>query len=803
MSRRMPRASSSRKPRFEILEDRRMLAVLTVNSDADFEFNNDNGSLTLREAIAVVNRDYVPDPNISGDFAQINDLDGTEPVGTNDKIVFSTVPADGLNGGTILLDKGDINTAGQELLITKSVTIDATMLTDGLTIKAHDLTPNQNNGDGTSVFIINTSGSQATSREFTLAGLTITGGDANYKGGGVAFNAHAEAGNSTLTIRDSTIIDNHTLLSGGGIAFEGTKVTSSISVPLTLNVIRSTIQDNSAVGTQLSGADSRDKGGGGIFVDARGNATDSEEIVFNLTDSEVSGNTTEHEGGGVWFCVAWGGTFNATQSTISGNQADVRGGGLWIANNPLSDDFEYDTMLANLDHMTITENDSPDGGGLHSGNLSGAAHPKIITTLNHTILSGNHDLSNNDNNLAGGIEDVSSYNLLGPVGVSAASLNANGGTGNISNTSNDPGLLPLADNGGTTKTHLPKAISLALDAGNPLFTPSYLPVLGSEDLTYDQRGEPFDRVVDYVNGGSQIDIGAVELQFLRVTDVIIASSTGFHDDYAFDSIIDEERLEPNPVTGIQLDTVPVGGADMVKIKFNKPIDVATAENALTLFGSQNLNRPMPTDFFYDTATKTGKWTFTGWTFGDRYSIRLDDVITDLEGSALDGEWINPLDETVTNLAVSTFPSGDRMAGGEFVFVATLLPGDANLDSVVDLLDLDILGTHYGMHNMSLDAVFADADFNGDSVVDLLDLDLLGMNFGTNLQGDYLLLADLAPGNGTAVDSLDGLAWAAFEHDYRINGIYNADADFNEDGFIDMDDEAFLLGWLGFEGVGSI
>lgn len=56
---------------------------------------------------------------------------------------------------------------------------------------------------------------------------------------------------------------------------------------------------------------------------------------------------------------------------------------------------------------------------------------------------------------------------------------------------------------------------------------------------------------------------------------------------------------------------------------------------------------------------------------------------------------------------------------------TPLPGDANKDGVVDLLDLDILGTNFG----SSPAGFMDGDFNGDGTVDLLDLDILGSNFG--------------------------------------------------------------------------
>lgn len=54
-----------------------------------------------------------------------------------------------------------------------------------------------------------------------------------------------------------------------------------------------------------------------------------------------------------------------------------------------------------------------------------------------------------------------------------------------------------------------------------------------------------------------------------------------------------------------------------------------------------------------------------------------------------------------------------------------LPGDANGDGSVDLLDLDILGSNFG----NSPATLAEGDFNADNVVDLLDLDILGSNFG--------------------------------------------------------------------------
>ncbi|MSP14497.1 MAG: DUF2012 domain-containing protein [Chloroflexi bacterium] len=56
---------------------------------------------------------------------------------------------------------------------------------------------------------------------------------------------------------------------------------------------------------------------------------------------------------------------------------------------------------------------------------------------------------------------------------------------------------------------------------------------------------------------------------------------------------------------------------------------------------------------------------------------------------------------------------------------SLKAGDANGDNRVDLLDLVLIGAHYGENPLS----DARADMNGDGVVNLFDLVLVGNNFG--------------------------------------------------------------------------
>lgn len=53
----------SRKSSFERLEDRRVLATLTVSLATDAQTPVEDGKLTLREAIQYINEDFIPLPD--------------------------------------------------------------------------------------------------------------------------------------------------------------------------------------------------------------------------------------------------------------------------------------------------------------------------------------------------------------------------------------------------------------------------------------------------------------------------------------------------------------------------------------------------------------------------------------------------------------------------------------------------------------------------------------------------------------------------------------------------------------------
>ena len=178
------------------------------------------------------------------------------------------------------------------------------------------------------------------------------------------------------------------------------------------------------------------------------------------------------------------------QSTISGNSTLSAGGGIFIGTRAL-------TASIDINSSTITDNDAQYGGGVFA-NDSGAD-----INLSHTIVSDNtassaetldEDIGVTIDMSFGNGDALASYAFLGV---------DNGLTTDVVGSTLSGGsamLAALADNGGTTLTHLPMDGSPVLETGDPAA------VAGSGGVpTLDQRG------------GSRIqfdfiDIGAVEVQ---------------------------------------------------------------------------------------------------------------------------------------------------------------------------------------------------------------------------------------------------------------------------------------------------
>ncbi|MGI9609498.1 MAG: choice-of-anchor Q domain-containing protein, partial [Acidimicrobiia bacterium] len=332
-----------------------------------------------------------------------------------------------------------------------------------------------------------------------------------------------------VTVEDAVLVDNTASNSGGGFFVDGS--TASLTVRNS-TMIGGSADDGGAIvvtdGTaavhdSTLSANTAGRRGGAIYNDAGtvtvsgtlldGNAGEDGGAIHNrqgdvtVADSTVSGNTATRLSGGIYsdggpltidgsLLVANastddGGAINSqggsavltvTNSTISGNSSGGNGGGI-VSDRP-----------ATILNSTITLNTATGaGGGLNQAN--------DIFELQNTIVAGN---------LSGG-DCAGTFISLGN--------NIDGGTSctltQLSDQSTtDPMLSPLQDNGGPTSTHALTPSSPAIDGGNTAAAP-----------TTDQRGvaRPQDGNGDTT---ADSDIGSFELEPVPLKS---ASGTVFED----------------------------------------------------------------------------------------------------------------------------------------------------------------------------------------------------------------------------------------------------------------------------------
>jgi hypothetical protein len=258
----------------EGLEGRQMLTTWTVNTPIDEADGVADEEISLRDAI-------------------------TAATSSGDTINFD---ADEVNGETIALTLGQLEIEG------KFLTIDASMLTNGITIDAGDTTTQV--GDGIRIFKITDPTSGSAPPLVTLKGLTLKGGDPVRSCGNQEGNGGAIYSTSRLEIFNCTIEQNEAYTGGGiHIKVAGGSVTAQREI---LTIEDSVIQDNEA------------RAGGGIDMDSGSNAIPTSDL-FSITRTTISNNhalsTSPQSGGGGLFAQLYGAHLEVTDSTISGNTA--------------------------------------------------------------------------------------------------------------------------------------------------------------------------------------------------------------------------------------------------------------------------------------------------------------------------------------------------------------------------------------------------------------------------------------------------------------------------------------------------
>ena len=298
-------------------------------------------------------------------------------------------------------------------------------------------------------------------------------------GGGLLVEVSA----GTLTTHQTTIADNTAANSGGGAL--------AITTGGTIRFEESTIDNNAA-----------EERGGGLSV--LGNSAAVQIIESTISDNVARGTSTNFGtgvGGGLHATTIASGMVMVSNSTISGNASESDGGGVHVT---------YDSRIE-IASSTVTENfadSNSDGDGTAGGlYLSGGS----AATLDSTIIAGNFALTDIEEDIQVGSHPafgpatmVADYSMIGDfrgtgLGPANPIPNANGNIigGNFA-TPFDPKLGPLVNNGGHTRTHMLLGDSLGRNSGNPSGPQS---LVGS----FDQRGAPFDRVI---NG--RVDMGAIE-----------------------------------------------------------------------------------------------------------------------------------------------------------------------------------------------------------------------------------------------------------------------------------------------------
>jgi hypothetical protein len=289
------------------------------------------------------------------------------------------------------------------------------------------------------------SGGFVTLDHSTVSGC-VASGEGAYGGGILASGVTMY----TSTLSGNVVLGSHPLTftaayGGGAFAYRGTAA-----------LYDSTVSGNRATFNSTDTFGSYDTGGG-LFVDNGGYAL----------RSTIEGNYSFGTGGG----IASHAGFFVADSTISGNIAKAKaGGGMFVR--------LFDSM--SIANSTIAHNTALKGGGIY---LSGS--PQALT-MQSTIVA--------DNTASTGA-DMASMSAVMISGANNLVVAADVGVTLPADTlHSDPKLLPLANNGGPTRTHALSVGSPAVDAGN-----------NAANLATDQRGPGFPRVL-----GAAADIGAYE-----------------------------------------------------------------------------------------------------------------------------------------------------------------------------------------------------------------------------------------------------------------------------------------------------
>ena len=311
----------NRKLRLESLEDRCLLAVIAGGEESSAVLPEPTEAVTWWVATT--------EDTTGGDDFSLRDA--LSQAKSGDTIKFFSR----LSGKTIIL-------SGTELKVPEGVTIDASDLSDGITINANE--------KSRVLWVYGSKGTVPT----TLKRLKITGGKSGIGGGIYHYDG-------ILTMTDCTVSGNTVNTEGGGIYNYGT-----------LRMTNCTVSGNTALDPNY------DSTLGGGIANEKGSS-------LTLTNCMVSGNTAKG-GGGIYSYRS--GTLSLTNTTVSENTADT-GGGIHTSSSTVT-----------ITNCTLVNNSAKSSGsGIYiygSSSVLALKNSIIVKNViykNYAIINGSNVLS--------------------------------------------------------------------------------------------------------------------------------------------------------------------------------------------------------------------------------------------------------------------------------------------------------------------------------------------------------------------------------------------------------------------------
>jgi predicted outer membrane repeat protein len=449
----------------------------------------------------------------------------------------------------------DAASAGDRIEIAAGSYIESLTIDRNLTLAGAGISTVEGACDGQTNLLGGPAISVLTGITVTLTNVTVKGGTASF-GGGIS-NA------GVLFVSDSEVCENSTFNQGGGIYTTGV---------LTLRHVHVYSNKQASAGAEGGGLFVQSHGwafvtnstfdhnrttqGGAIFVAPRGTLLIRRSILEdNFADAKVA-SVLSGQGAG----IRNSGLAIVDETTIGAGNLVIdshgQGGGIYNEGHLI---LTRSLIYANAIRPQIPEAVGPSyGAGLYNAGVAALASSTVSANLIRPVLLGyGAGIANTGTTILSNVTITENTN--GGAGLSdGAGLFLNAGTATIRNSIiakqtvgkdcsfgvttdghnidsdgtcdllstasggsdqpsvADPGLLPLADNGGPTRSHNLADDSPAIDGGDPAGCIADLNGLGSAKvpLATDQRGNVFVEVSGAGGDPSGCDIGAVEFNLL-------------------------------------------------------------------------------------------------------------------------------------------------------------------------------------------------------------------------------------------------------------------------------------------------